>query len=380
VAAEVQGPATGARELRATATAGMEAPTPAGNTPDVSNPVHPGLQPLAEAVRLTQAKVVVLPVPMLWEPSPWLRGRAELIAKALKFLGAHVRLVGQLWRHRQADLILVREFLTAMVMVVWPLIWPLRRRVYFLVNHNLQEAHRRAFERTLVRLLARSGFRFACLETTAGFAELGIAPDGERFLVLPHPLAGLAPPEPARNAADEPVVGVIGAMRAEKGSEEILAVLAQLRAEGRLAARLLLGCPEAEVRAAWRARGFEVVDTSSDDAYRAALARCEVVVLNYRRDRYLYRASGVAADALAHRAAVVCPDFPLMRHQLSVPAQVGAVFDGIGGLEAAVLEALALRPDLGAALARQEQARNAVAIAARLDAFVAGLRRAEVIS
>ena len=367
---EVREPARGASELHATATAGGDAAAPAEEAPDVDNPVHPGLQPFSEAARLTRAKVVVLPVPMLWWPKPWLKGYAELIAKALKFQGAHLRLVGQLWRHRQADLILVREFLTALVFVVWPLIWPLRRRVYFLVNHNLQEAHRRAFERTILRLLARTGFRFACLETTAGFAELGIAP--EPVLVLPHPLAGLAPAK-AEEGSDEPMVGVIGAMRAEKGSEEILAALARLRAEGRLKARLLLGCPEADVRAVWRARGFEVIDTGGDAAYRAALARCDVVVLNYRRDRYLYRASGVAADALARRTAVVCPDFPLMRQQLSVPAKVGAVFDGIGGLEAAVRDALALRPGLDEALACQVQARNAAAIAARLDAFVADL-------
>lgn len=340
--------------------------------PDRSNPVHPGLQPFSDAAQLAQTRVVVLPVPMLWWPKPWLKGSVELIAKALKFQGAHVRLIGQLWRHRQADLILVREFLTALAIVVWPLIWPLRRRVYFLVNHNLQEAHRRVFERTIVRLLARTGFRFACLETTAGFAEIGITPDAERFLVLPHPLAGLVPVGPERqNGSAEPIVGVIGAMRAEKGSEEILAALAQLRSEGRLKARLLLGCPEDEVRAVWHERGFEVVDTSGHEAYGEALQRCDVVVLNYRRDRYLYRASGVAADALARRTAVVCPDFPLMRHQLTVPARVGAVFDGIGGLEAAVSEALALRPGLGEALAHQVQARNPAAIAARLDAFVA---------
>jgi hypothetical protein len=283
--------------------------------------------------------------------------------------------VGRLWHHRDRDLIVVREFLTALLIVVWPAIWPLRRRVYFLINHNLQEAHRRGLERRVLRLLDRTGCRFACFETTAGFAEIGIRPDRERFLVLPHPLGGASAARPA-GPAREPAVGVIGAVRGEKGSEAILALLLRLREEGRLPARLVLGCPQAEVRAAWQGRGFEVIDTGARTAYLAALDRCDVVVLNYQRERYEYRPSGVAADALARGAGVVCPDFPLMRRQLSAPAEVGAVFRSQEQLAAATLRALALRPTLAQALAAHRQARDPAALARLLDRFVADLRGA----
>ena len=135
-------------------------------------------------------------------------------------------------------------------MVVWPLIWPLRRRVYFLINHNLQEAHRRGLERWVLRLLYRTGCRFACFETTAGCAEIGIVPDAERFLVLPHPLAGAIvsrPPTPS----GEPVVGVIGAVRSEKGSEAMLEALVQLRAR-----RPPAGAPSARLPRGRRARAL----------------------------------------------------------------------------------------------------------------------------
>jgi len=356
-------PATAADELDLRAASAPAAAPP----PDP----HQALQPLLEAAARTRAKVAVLRVPMRWQGPPWLPGPLAVLAKAVRFLWPHGLLVAQLWRRRGHDLIVVREFLTALLIVVWPLIWPLRARVHFLINHNLQEAHRRGLERRVLRLLHRTGCRFACFETTAGFAELGIVPDEARFLVIPHPLSGelIARPAPAPDA--EPTVGVIGEVRAEKGSAGLLETLLGLRQQGRLRARLLLGCPEAEVRAQWQRRGFEAVDTASRAAYLAALDRCDLVILNYRRERYQYRPSGVAADALARGAAVVCPDFPLMRRQLSAPAAVGAVFEGPGDLPAAIERALALRPTLPAALAAHQQARGAAALARLLDAFVA---------
>jgi glycosyltransferase involved in cell wall biosynthesis len=362
-----------ASELRPAATAApaAEAAIEAPPTVAPADP-HRALWPLIEAASQTHRKIAVLPVPMLWGGWPWLPARLELLVKALVFLAPHGRLVGQIWRRRDHDLIVVREFLTALLLVVWPLIWPLRRRVYFLINHNLQEAHRRRLERFALRLLDGTGARFACFETTAGCPEIGIVPDAERCLVLPHPLAGVIVTRPAALPAGEPVVGVIGAVRAEKGSEAILQALLKLREQGHLPVRLVLGCPEADVRAAWQCRGFEVIDTSSRAAYLAALDLCDVVVLNYQRDRYLYRPSGVAADALSRGAAVVCPDFPLMRLQLSAPATVGAVFDSLDELPAAIKKALALRPTLGDALGAHQRARDPVALARLLDAFVAG--------
>jgi glycosyltransferase involved in cell wall biosynthesis len=362
-----------ASELRPAAVANpaVNAPVDAPLNVAAADP-HRALQPLIEAASQTHAKTAILPVPMHWHGSPWLPGRIELLIKAGLFMVPHARLVGEIWRRRDHDLIVVREFLTALLLVVWPLIWPLRRRVYLLINHNLQEAHRRRLERWVLRLLYRTGARFACFETTAGCAEIGIVPDPERFLVLPHPLAGAIVTRPPTPATGEPVVGVIGAVRAEKGSEAMLQALLQLRRQGRLPVRLVLGCPEADVRAAWQCQGFEVIDTSSRAAYLAALDLCDVVILNYQRERYLYRPSGVAADALSRGAAVVCPDFPLMRLQLSAPAAVGAVFGSLDELAAATMRALALRPTLGDALAAHQRARDPAALARLLDAFVAG--------
>jgi hypothetical protein len=104
--------------------------------------------------------------------------------------------------------------------------------------------------------------------------------------------------------------------------------------------------------------------------YEAALERCDVIVLNYQRERYFYRPSGVIADAVAHGAAVVTPDFPLMHRQLTHPAPVGSVFTDLDQLPDAIARARALRPSFADSLARQVQARDAAALASLLDGFV----------
>ena len=76
------------------------------------------------------------------------------------------------------------------------------------------------------------------------------------------------------------------------------------------------------------------------------------------------------ADALSRGTAVVCPDFPLMRLQLSAPAAVGAMFDSLDELSAATARALALLPTLAEALAAHHRARDPVALACLLDSFV----------
>jgi hypothetical protein len=346
---------------------GIDGLAPAGGR---NHDPHGGLQPLQQAAALTRARVTVLPVPMGWRSLGFAIGRAERALKPLILLDAHLRLAARLWCRRDHDLILVREFVTVFLMVVWPLIWPLRSRLCFLINHNLQEAHRRPLERGILRLLYRTGIRFACLETTDGLPELGLAPDPRRILVLPHPLGDLAPARPRANPVGEAVLGVVGKMRVEKGAEEIQRTLLDLRERGQPALRLMIACPEADVRDDWRDCGFEAIDTSDRSAYLDALDRCDVVVLNYRRDRYFYRASGVAADAIARRAFVVCPDFPLMRHLVTEPAPVGALYAELDDLGSAIREALALRGSASDPWAAHARTRSPAAIAGLLDVFV----------
>jgi glycosyltransferase involved in cell wall biosynthesis len=342
--------------------------------PATAPAIHLGLAPLAEAVRRTEARVALLPVPMHWPPHRRFWPQAlDPVARAFSFLLAHVRMAGRLWALRHHDLVIVREFLTPLVPLVWPLIWPLRRRVVLLLNHNIQEAEQRRPERLILRTLSRTGCRFACLETDEGCRALGLPAAGPDLLVLPHPLEVGVPPRPPRTG--RPVVGVVGEMRGEKNVADLLDTLLEARDRGELDANILLGCPDPDAAATWRERGAEVVSTAALADYLAAFDRADVVALNYRRERYRWRASGVAADALSRRVPVVCPDFPVMRHQLGSPVAVGAVFDSEKNLVPAIHRALALAEELDAVLDAHATHRGVAALASALDRFVSKRRR-----
>jgi glycosyltransferase involved in cell wall biosynthesis len=333
---------------------------------------HGALDPLEEAAALASHSVEVVSVRTAWRPRPWLTGWAEKAGKAVVYLRAHLRLAWDLWRRRHRELLIVREFITLATLAVWPLLWPLRRRVFFLVNHNLQEASQRAPERVALRFLCRTGMRVACLETAEVFEDVGIALAPDRVLVLPTPIAARRPvgTGPGRRGRAVPVVGVVGALRAEKGAEELLERLLELRERGALQARLALGCPDLAERVGWHLRGFELLDTSSKEAYEAALAACDVVLLNYRKDRYFRRPSGVVADAVSQGTVVVCPDFPIMRRQVMVPARIGCLVESRAELGAAVREALALSASPGDAFERHARARGPEALSRLMDEFV----------
>jgi glycosyltransferase involved in cell wall biosynthesis len=367
-------------EARCEVESDLDCPTPVNMRPEAQDAIsdepaaarlgtHGALQPLEEAASLASSKVVVVPVEMGFRPWRFASATIRQLQKGVRYFMAHLRLVRDLWRLRQHDLIIVREFLTSLLVIVWPLIWPLRRRVYFLINHNLQEAHRQPLERTVIRGLFGAGARFACFETTAGFDELSITPTPDRFLILPHPLRAVVPPRRKSNA-EQPVIGVIGVIREEKGVGDVVERLLTLREQGRVPSRFVFGSPAESVPSEWKG-SVEFVNTVETEGYAAALDRCDVIVLNYQRDRYYYRPSGVAADAISRRVSVVCPDFPLMSSQVTLPTPVGVPFRDLNDLERAIREALRLR--FGSELDSwgvHESARSPAALAALIDQFV----------
>jgi hypothetical protein len=71
---------------------------------------------------------------------------------------------------------------------------------------------------------------------------------------------------------------------------------------------------------------FEVVDTQEDAAYEACLASLDILVCDFSRDGYFYRSSGVVCDAICSGVWVVCPDYPVLKHQVSWPVEVGVVY------------------------------------------------------
>lgn len=298
-----------------------------------------------------------MPVPALPQAVRFLR---KAWPQLWKFI-AHLVLVLRVSRHRGHG-VLVREFLTLPLLCVAPFLYSRRRRMAFLVQHNLMTAAQRPLERWALRTLRRMGFNFVVFEETSSWNEaLGAGALGGWVKALPHPIndvdlrrvatPGVVTPGVATPSTADRTVGFVGNFRAEKSPWAALEDLTSYfaRAEGptcKTRWHLLVGCPDAAFRQ--RCAPFcETVDTTRREAYLAALARCDVVVLQFARDAYLYRTSGVVAEAIANRCLVIAPDYPIIASQVLQPAPAGVCYGAAHGVVEAMRAAERLIADTG---------------------------------
>ena len=333
-----------------------------------SNDFHNALRPLEEAVALTRSGMVCLANPLApegqfgWEERPgmaklrhqfWLWWRHGALAVACARAGARR--------------VLIREFSNLPLLLWAPVFFPMRRRLHFVVNHNLQWAVSEGAERFAWRMLQRLGFRMVFFETRDLSLPSFFQLDHPRHCVIPHPVA---PPSDAvgfRRAAPNtlPRVGVAGYARPEK---EQRALIETLVAAGQGKWRVAVGTPDPTAHPpTLREAGVEVRTTASVAEYESFLRDCDVIALAPREDRYRFRPSGVLADAVSAGTPVVAPDFPLFRSQLRAPCAVGEIFSRPEELPAVVERALVRRAAGGYDFDAHRAARSPEAIARALD-------------
>lgn len=287
-------------------------------------------------------------------------GREGAVLWKLRVLLRHIALVFRCWGNISCPHLLIREFSTLPLLLVFPFLWPLRRKLFFLIHHNLQWAIRSGPERIGLSVLAKLGARWALFETQEldGASTFDISSPGN--LVLPHPVP--VEGSKVRKNGEHPVIGVAGYYRPEKGMDELVRLLQ----EEFPMFGILLGVPNPE---AVTHLSVATVSTASDAEYHDMLARCDVLVQNGTADRYFYRVSGPVADAAACGTAVVAPDFPMLGKQA---AGIGEVFQTLEDLPAAVERAVeksrAGRYDFDVYCS----ARSASALANHLDEFSNG--------
>ena len=300
---------------------------------------------------------------------PWLP--SSLLIDLRDWLG-HLWLIPFTLRHRSAELIVVKGFRTSLLLVAMLGLRPFRKRLLFIVHHNLQFAHTRALGWTF-KLLCRLGAQLAFLEGDEGLVELGIEKNDRQFVVLPLPLpvatSGLL--EMRRRRLDRPLeIGIIGRDLREKNTDELLQHLLRLQCAGQLPGRLFLASDNAGLLATWADKGIPTVGTRNYGNYLAALARADVVIFNYARHFYFYRSSGVINDAASLGTAVVCPDYPIFRRQVTEPARIGSLFATEKDILPALHEALHIVRLESGNFDLWARARSAAEFSRRIDEFV----------
>jgi len=300
---------------------------------------HKAMRPLNEACSLAKTGWVCLSNPLVgWGEEGMIRWKVGILLR-------HIALVFRCFKNATAPHILIREFSSVPLLLVFPFLWPMRKKLIFMLHQNIQWAAQRKSEHFALVALSKMGAHWAILETQdfQGLEKFNLP--SSRNLVLPHPCdamrlkSGRASLSQglSRLRSERAVIGVAGYYRPEKGMDELVETLKKMN--GGRGSRLpnlgiLLGVPNPEAAAHL---DVEIVSTATDEAYRKMISRCDVLVQNGAEESYFYRASGPIADAAACGTAVVVPDFPIIGKQA---AGIGEVFQGLEKMPEAARRAI----------------------------------------
>ncbi|MEZ5863520.1 MAG: hypothetical protein R3D25_05395 [Geminicoccaceae bacterium] len=329
-----------------------------------------------EAIAASRHHIVAAPPLYDLVPLQALRRATEGPLYRIRDLIVHPLILFIAIRHHRADLIIVRYFTTKMLLLAAGLLWPFRKKLLFMIQNNMQVAHVGSRERRYFKALCRLGFQFGFLEAADGLAELGVEVSEQQFVSLPMPIY---PPHGERTAAKRngpPSIGVIGRELPEKNTDQLLSLLLAFRESGDLDAEIVLGSNDAKVLETWARRGVRAVPTLDYADYLRAIAEVDVLLIHYDRQHYFYRSSGVIHDAACAGTAVVCPNFPVFRFQVTAPVRVGAVFDSAEEMLPALREALEIVNSEPDHFATWAWARRPEEFSRRIDRFIDCRRRA----
>jgi hypothetical protein len=275
------------------------------------------------------------------------------ILKIFQLIICHIELGRKIFGNRNRDAILIHGFSTEFLILtyIYSLFWT--KNVYILTHHNIQQAFHSSIIRSVFKIYHAVGYKFIVNETSLILQNIGFdEKESSQHLSLLHPVVEIDTSIYLENNAeidklnslrsDHKKIGIVGKIRQGKQFSKTLDRL--LKLQEKLDFLLILGTDDLSTAIDLKSERLELVDTTTRDNYFAVLAACDIIVLNYEESKYLYRCSGVAADAISTRTYVVCPNFPLMSHQLNYPDRVGILYDNESDLETAIRQALQLVP------------------------------------
>ena len=282
---------------------------------------------------------------LAWLPEPW-RGK-------LSELFAHAMLAAKVWKAPSNRTVVVLEFFASYGLFFYPLMLAYPRPFFIFFMWDQEFARQGGY-----RLFALRLFRWFLRVSRGHAVQLEVGDDClPRKLRLPRQKTAVVPmpalegmtlrraiaagvfPTPLR-------LGVVGMPRRDKKhlGDDFLHCLRAcrdlLQSHG-IEVRLVLGVPlrrENTEGALKHSEDFEIVDTSERGAYEQCLESLDILVCAFDEHGYYYRSSGVICEAASYGVWVVCPDYPVLRHQVAWPAPVGEVYGDALQLPEAVLK------------------------------------------
>jgi len=269
----------------------------------------------------------------------------QKVFKVITLVILHIDLGIKINMHKDKDAVIIYAFSTEFLFLSF-LVSFWTQNVYLVNNHNVQQAYENPFMNFMLKMYHNLKYKFIILETSSILMDLGYKKQElERHISLPHSVVNSGTIANEYELFDDQEmskkkVGIIGESRKGKNFSNTLNLMLKIAKNSDIL--LIIGTDDFSCFNGMDLEGIKLIDTSTNDAYMAALSACDIIVLNYEKSKYFYRCSGVAGDAINVGTYVVCPDFPLMSSQVNYPTKVGVVYQDETDLELAIQQALAL--------------------------------------
>ena len=243
--------------------------------------------------------------------------------------------------------VLVREFSNFYLFFLFPLVFLARKKLIYIVNHNLQIAQNSLLQRLFLKFLYRIGTRFLFFESSQGMQTIRKIPNKQQEIIVPFFIskedkiafdfdAKLTTKINELKLKNNILIAVPGRPSISKGSSKLLEYLVEFLKQN----------PNSNFRFLLSRSLYELIKKNNsikqyffcpiDDShkyYKQIIALSDVALFNYESKYYYFRHSGVILDCLSMKTAVICPNFPLLFNMVNYPVNVGLTFEKLNSLE-----------------------------------------------
>jgi hypothetical protein len=231
------------------------------------------------------------------------------------------------------DHIIFLEYFDQYQIFTLPLLLPVRKKLFFLMNHNQQRASVSPVHRFFFSLFSSCPFRFLQMELDPSAPRFPSLPPQKR-LIVPHPVsideAEFSFIMKTRSQNTRRLrIGITGKIR--KGKDLLFLVhrlSADIERTG-LPVDLTIGLQSSSrAFSSLKQEGYHVQRTDRREEYLKCLASIDISIQWFEKEHYFVRPSGTIMDAACSGCYVLCPDYPLLSHQVTWPTALGSTFHG----------------------------------------------------
>jgi glycosyltransferase involved in cell wall biosynthesis len=169
-------------------------------------------------------------------------------------------------------------------------------------------------------------------------------------IVIPHPLRSDIIPKlklGERLPTDVKIkIGIVGMIRQDKPIGKLIEKI-QTYLNNNPQTELIIGTPFAQKPKYLDQLGVKLYDTTREEDYYKVLQEIDILVIDYDKNRYYYRTSGVISDAASCGCYIIASDYPVIKHQINYPVSIGSTFTNFEELDKVLEEAIAHVRDRG---------------------------------